>query len=176
MATRRPSKNSGRLIPDNCYHGHGLCGARLQITATSCLHPYTTVTALLVRYFPGFPCCSYPRVPLSLVRNCVYRNVAEYITLPSLLEAGKFMVGLCSGFGKYCFFQSNVLAARKEIKRKRESERKDREVESWSLRGTWKIVYELVLPLRERGERVSLLRKSNGPLETVVLFSPSTAF
>ena len=33
------SKNSGRLIPDNCYHGHGLCGARLQITATSCLHP-----------------------------------------------------------------------------------------------------------------------------------------
>lgn len=117
MATRRPSKNSGRLILDNCYHGHGLCGARLQITATSCLHPYTTVTALLVRYFlKGFPCCPYPRrrVPLSLVRNCVCRNAAEYIKLPFLLEAGKFMASLCSGSGKYCFFQSNVLAARKE--------------------------------------------------------------
>lgn len=123
MATRRPSKNSGRLIPDNCYHGHGLCGARLQITATSCLHPYTVVTALLVGYFlKGFPRCPYPRrrVPLSLVRNCVYRNVAEYIKLPSLLEAGKFMVGLCSGFGKYCFFQSNVLAVKRERERKRE--------------------------------------------------------
>lgn len=30
-------QNSGRLIPDNCYHGHGLHGARLEITATSCL-------------------------------------------------------------------------------------------------------------------------------------------
>lgn len=117
MATRRPSKNSGRLILDNCYHGHGLCGARLQITATSCLHPYTTVTALLVRYFlKGFPCCPYPRrrAPLSLVRNCVCRNAAEYIKLPFLLEAGKFMASLCSGSGKYCFFQSNVLAAGKE--------------------------------------------------------------
>lgn len=153
MATRRPTKNSGRLIPDNCYHGHGLCGARLQITATSCLHPYTTIAALLIRYFlKGFSRrCPYPRrrIPLSLVRNCVYRNVAEYRKLPSLLEAGKFMVGLCSSFGKYCFFRSVECVS---SERREEKERqKGREVKSRS-RGTWKIVYELVLPLRHTAE------------------------
>lgn len=69
VATRRSSKNSGRLIPDNCYHGHGLRGARLQIIATSCLHPYTIVT--VSRYFlKGFlTVCTYlPLHPVSLVR------------------------------------------------------------------------------------------------------------
>lgn len=65
MATRRSSKNSGHLIPDNCYHGHGLRGARLQITATSCLHPCTVVT--VSRYFlKGFlTVCTYLRTPTS---------------------------------------------------------------------------------------------------------------
>lgn len=161
MATRRPSKNSGRLILDNCYHGHGLCGARLQITATSCLHPYTTVTALLIRHFlKGFPCCPYlrRRVPLSLVRNCVCRNVAEYIKLPSLLAAGKFMASLCLGSGKYCFFQSNGLAKRDRERGRERGERGEREVEeSLSLQKLEKLLTtKRVLPLYRggRGERV----------------------
>ncbi|KYM79981.1 hypothetical protein ALC53_09507 [Atta colombica] len=85
MATRRPLKNSRRLIPDNCYHGHGLCGARLQITATSCLHPYTTIAALLyVRYFlKGFPRAvrTHGDASLSVFKiSIVYINFSEFVS------------------------------------------------------------------------------------------------
>lgn len=110
VATCRSSKNSGRLIPDNCYHGHGLCGARLQIIATSCLHPYTIVTVKILSQ--RVPYCLY----LSTFASCkpfphatafteAWRDIQSYLLL--LLEAGKFMAGLCSSFEKYCFFQSS---------------------------------------------------------------------
>lgn len=65
MATRRSSKNSGRLIPDNCYHGHGLRGARLQITATSCLHPCTIITVSGYFLKGLLTVCTYLRTPTS---------------------------------------------------------------------------------------------------------------
>jgi len=69
--------------------------------------------------------------------------VAEYIKLPSLLEAGKFMVDLCSG-EKHCFFRSVECVGSENRKRDKKRERWNREAEELEKLP----MSELVLPLR----------------------------
>lgn len=106
-------RTSERLIPDNCYHGHGLAGARLQITATSCSPPSRSplppcpATSRLRRrdtYSKGFPRCPYLGGAVRFV--IAFAETRRNERGPPLVEAGKFMGGLCPGIGKYCFFQS----------------------------------------------------------------------
>ena len=92
--------------------------------------------------------------------------MAEYIKLPSLLEAGKFMVGLCSGFKKHCFFRSVECVGSENRKRDKKRKRWSREAEELEKLP----MSELVLPLPRKKDE-SLLQKFNGPFETVALFS-----